>query len=50
MRRVKVLREGESEGEIKPMFTPGTEMVADVNTKYLAYAQWFKLVSMMLNK
>ena len=49
-RRVKVLREGESEGEIKPMFTPGTEMVADVNTKYLGYAQWLKLVSIMLNK
>jgi hypothetical protein len=49
-RRVKVLREGESEGEIKPMFTPGTEMVADVNTKYLSYAQWLKLVSIMLNK
>ena len=48
-RRVKVLREGEADGQIKPTFIPGTEMVADVNTKYLPYAQWRRLSSIMLN-
>ena len=48
-RRVKVLREGEADGQIKPTFIPGTEMVADVNTKYLPYAQWRRLTSIMLN-
>ena len=49
LRRVRVLQEGESSGQIKPVFIPGTNMVADAYTKYLAFAIWRRLMYYVLN-
>ena len=49
MRRVKVLQEGAALDECSPVHIPGTNMVADMLTKYLTFPVWRRLVNYMLN-
>ena len=50
LRRIAVLEDGVSHGEIEPIHISEVDMVADPFTKYLVYNKWHRLMHYALNR